>query len=113
MKKGDRANFKYYNGEMDAIIEKLNAMEKERMESPELVHGAYTYGELKKAFDAVCDPTDWKAPIMAAMPGEAVNIVVAAIEFFTATNPKVGVAVGTMRYVVTSEGYRAGPAGDH
>lgn len=77
------------------------------------LYDGYTMDELREAFDAVCDPTDWKGPIAATLPGEAVGLVVAAIKFFTATNPNVGRGVGPMRYVVTSEGYRAGPAGDH
>ena len=59
------------------------------------------------------DPNDWKAPIAVSLPGEFVLIVVAAIKFYTATIPEVTLDVSTMRYTVTSIGYRAGPAGDH
>jgi len=73
----------------------------------------YTHETLSKAFDAVADPGDWRAPIAVWLPGEAVNLVVEAIRYFTATDPKVGLDMHRMRYLVTSEGYRAGPAGDH
>ncbi|CAK0780102.1 hypothetical protein CCP4SC76_7220007 [Gammaproteobacteria bacterium] len=38
-------------------------------------------------------------------------MIVEAIEFFTATKPQVDLNVDTMRYRITSEGYRMGPAG--
>ena len=77
------------------------------------IYKGYTEEELSKAFDAVANSDDWKDEIAAVMPGEAVTLVVAAIEFYTATTPKISLNVNTMRYVVTSEGYRRGPAGDH
>ena len=73
----------------------------------------YSQDQLKKAFDAVCDPKDWKGPIAAVMQGELVNVVVEAIKHYTATVPDVQLDVSTMRYLVTSPGYRMGPAGDH
>jgi len=78
----------------------------------EVVHKGYTYGQLREAFTAAHDPKDWKAPISVWVPGEAVMLTVAAIEFYTATNPKVQLNTETMRYLITSEGYRQGPAGD-
>lgn len=78
------------------------------------VHKGFTEDELRAAFDKIANPDDWKDEIAVAMPGECVMLAVAAIEFYTATNPKVSLAIGSkMTYVVTSEGYRAGPAGDH
>jgi len=45
--------------------------------------------------------------------GEYVPVIVAAIRYFTATEPKIHVDTRTMKYLVESEGYRNGPAGDH
>jgi len=73
----------------------------------------YRVKDLEKVFNRLTDPDDWKAPIATRMPGELVNIAVAAIEFYTATVPQIAVDLTTMTYLVTSEGYRAGPAGDH
>ena len=73
----------------------------------------YTQAQLSDAFDAVANPHDWKAPICVAVPGEHVSIVVAAIQFYTATEPTIELCISNMRYVITSEGYRNGPAGDH
>lgn len=73
----------------------------------------YTVADLRVVFDRVCDPVDWKNPITAVTTGEGVMGLVAAIEFFTATTPTVTLNTTTMRYLVTSEGYRQGPAGDH
>lgn len=67
--------------------------------------------DLRKVFDVVADPNDWKAPIAVWVSGENVLPVVAAIEFHTATNPTVQLDTTRMRYLVESEGYRNGPAG--
>ena len=80
---------------------------------PKPIYKGYTHKQLTAAFAAVEDPDDWRGPICAAMPGEAVLPVVAAIEFFTATTPTVQLDTQTMTYYVSSIGYRAGPAGDH
>lgn len=77
------------------------------------VYKNYSLEDLKSAFDKVADPDDWRGEIATSMPGECVNLVVAAIQFYTATNPKVALDIKTMRYLVTSKGYRMGPAGDH
>ena len=71
----------------------------------------YDIDDLRKVFDAICDPDDWRAPIAVSVSGEAVLPVVAAIEFYTATNPSVSLNVERMKYLVTSVGYRNGPAG--
>jgi hypothetical protein len=73
----------------------------------------FRVSDLRKIFEKLADPQDWKGPIAATMPGEAVMGACAAIEYFTATVPWVRLDTRTMTYVVTSEGYRMGPAGDH
>ncbi|MGA2260003.1 MAG: hypothetical protein ABSH28_01055 [Acidobacteriota bacterium] len=73
----------------------------------------FRVSDLRKLFEKLADPKDWKGPIAATMPGEAVLGACAAIEYFTATVPRVGLDTQTMTYLVTSEGYRMGPAGDH
>jgi hypothetical protein len=75
------------------------------------VFKGYAVDDLKAVFDRICDPKDWRGPIAATMAGELVMAAVAAIEFYTATTPKVELDITTMRYLVTSEGYRMGPAG--
>ena len=78
-----------------------------------IVYKGYTHSQLAQVFDAVKNPQDWKAPILASMPGEAVLATIAAIEFFTATTPEITLDTRTMQYHVYSIGYRNGPAGDH
>lgn len=73
----------------------------------------YTIRALRRMFDTLCDPDDWKAPIAAWVSGEAVLEAVAAIEFFTATHPRVALNTTIMQYMIESEGYQNGPAGDH
>jgi hypothetical protein len=73
----------------------------------------FMVADLRKVFDALCDPQDWQGPITATMPGEAVLAATTAIEFFTGTVPRVVLNMKTRHYVVESEGYRAGPCGDH
>lgn len=68
---------------------------------------------LEAVFSRIQDPEDWKAPIAVSIPGEMVSIAVAAIKFYTATVPTVSLNVQTMEYLIQSEGYRNGPAGDH
>ena len=77
------------------------------------LYNGYTHTQLKETFDAVCDPQDWKAEIAVAVPGELVNVTVEAIKFFTATVPEVKLDIANMRYLITSVGYRYGPAGDN
>jgi len=73
----------------------------------------FTQTQLTDAFDKIKDPTDWKNPICARVKGEAVTLIVAAIQHFTATNPTVQLNQNTMDYIIESEGYRMGPAGDY
>lgn len=75
------------------------------------VYGGYSRRELSKAFDKVRNPDDWKAPISAWVPRHDMFVVQAAVEFYTATEPKVTVYPDMVH--VQSIGYRSGPAGDH
>lgn len=108
------------------IEEILKAEEQRRIEYEKTTRiCGYTIAEMREAFDSVSDPQDWKAPIETTATCRAeVDIAVAAIEFFTATKPKVQkahafaaphkdalVQMATPIYIITSEGYRNGPAG--
>lgn len=97
---------------MQEWIEEQRRLDAE-MDAKVVSQYGFTRGDLKKVFDMICNPTDWKVPIAISVGGEMVIPVVEAIKFFTATNAKVSLNVDTMRYLVTSEGYRNGPAGDH
>ena len=80
----------------------------------EIESGGYPYHMLQKAFDAVCNSSDWKAPICADIAGdEYMDLVVEAIKFFTATEPVIKPSQIAGNVIVMSEGYRMGPAGDH
>lgn len=77
---------------------------------------------LRAAFNQICDPNDWKAPIDALVPAAGFKIYQDAIQFMTATHPTIHErdADGKRFYLnrqqafrITSEGYRNGPAGDH
>ena len=73
----------------------------------------YTEEELGRAFDAVSDPEDWKAPIAAYIPGEVFDIVYRAIVFYTSTVPSGTYVPSEGRWIIRADGYRMGPAGDH
>lgn len=73
----------------------------------------YDPEDLEKIFKACANPDDWKDAIFVEVSGELVLITVAAIRFYTATDPRVSLNPDTMRYLIQSEGYRMGPAGDH
>lgn len=77
------------------------------------MYKGYCVADLHKVFDGVANPTDWKAPIHCVCAGEAVMPIVAAIQYYTATTPKVTLNMTTMEYYIDAVGYRAGPAGDH
>jgi hypothetical protein len=69
---------------------------------------------LKDAFDKVCDPKDWKAPIYKRIMRRDLDVTLAAIAFFTATSAEVVMDIpGRPDVLIESEGYRNGPAGDH
>lgn len=72
----------------------------------------FTIQAIEQAFNAVKDPRDWKAPISTTVPKESKDLVVAAIEFYTATIPVVAEMING-HFAISSEGYRNGPAGDH
>jgi hypothetical protein len=68
-----------------------------------------TVGALRKAFDLVCDPKDWKEPIHAVIPRKRWEITREAIIFFTATEPWIVSDLGNL-LVIHAIGYRRGPA---
>ena len=97
---------------MKSIEEILREQEKEQENEVVSTYG-YTYKELSEIFDKIANSEDWKAPILVSCPGESVIAICEAIKFFTATVPQVTLNPEKMVYVIYSEGYRNGPAGDH
>lgn len=83
------------------------------MTTEDLKFRGYTVEELQEIWSRIANPIDWKSPVCVKTTGDMVAPVIAAIIFFTATIPVVNLNVETMSYYITSEGYRAGPAGDH
>ena len=76
-------------------------------------HGQ-TERTLNRAFNAVANPNDWKAPIKTAhVKGVDLQATCAAIVYYTATWPKIDYCPATGGFWVSADGYRAGPAGDH
>jgi len=77
------------------------------------VYKGFTLDELATTFYRLHDPKDWRDPIAAWVPGELVMVAVASIEYYACTPVTVTLNTTTMQYLVTSIGYRQGPAGDH
>lgn len=84
------------------------------------------YELMNLAFDHVCDPKNWKAPIDALVPAQYVKIYVDAVKHMTSTDcevfhiqDEVPIFVSNVwgrsiqMYRIKSIGYQAGPAGDH
>lgn len=66
----------------------------------------------RAAFNQVCDPEDWKAPIDCIVPWGLANLYMNAIEFMTGVTPTFErLNNGDTRLKCC--GYRLGPCGDH
>jgi hypothetical protein len=77
--------------------------------------GGYTEEELRSAFDAVADKEDWRNPIAALVTSDNLQITVYAINFYTANTTSVRRIPNKFKnlFLLESDGYRLGPAGDH
>jgi hypothetical protein len=72
----------------------------------------WTREELSAAFNAVANPTDWRAPICAEVRIEDFAKTAEAVGFFTATELVARHTPGKPGwFLVEAVGYRAGPAG--
>lgn len=71
----------------------------------------FTQAQLEAAFDKVADPSDWKNPIYKVVHRDDVHISVCAVTHFTAASVEVTEMWGD-KFIVSSPGYRMGPAGD-
>ncbi|GEM_PF-2845850 len=73
----------------------------------------HTIANMRKAFDLLADPDDWRAPIDAWIDHRAYGLAAAAVEFFTCTELQIigGPQPLTGRILVHADGYRMGPAG--
>ena len=72
----------------------------------------HTTQELEQAFDSVCDPADWKAPIRTPANDLKfdLDLVKDSIEYFTATVANFETDNAGAIWLV-ADGYRMGPAG--
>jgi hypothetical protein len=75
----------------------------------EFTYHGFSEQQLQAAFNAVKDRRDWKAPIMATITRQHVELVYRAIVFYTATEPTFTHLSGEV-YRVEAMGYRNGPA---
>ena len=67
-----------------------------------------TIADLRRCFEAVSDPDDWKAPVTVAAPAAMVRLIIRAVEFFHADTPEVvGVQPITGLVTLRGHGYQA------
>ncbi len=67
-----------------------------------------TVGDLRKVFDRIVNPDDWKAPWAANVPHQLVGIVKRAVVFFHADEPiVVGLVPITGKVRMEGRGYMA------
>jgi len=96
---------------MDAVIEaERKATEKFEAETvaARIDGHNYSIADLRKVFDAVCNPEDWKAPWAAFVPHQIVPVVMASVEFFHADRPTVGgIQPLTGKVSMMGKGYQA------
>lgn len=65
---------------VDQVLKELNEIE------IKVGNRIFSRGELKEAFDLVCDKENWKLPINTTLPVkdiQALNTILVAVEFFT------------------------------
>lgn len=72
---------------------------------------AFTEAQLNTAFDKVADPADWRNPIYEVIDRDDVEVTVKAIQYFTAAPVEVKDLDWNDEFMITSPGYRMGPAG--
>lgn len=83
---------------------KRAAWESETVATPE----GDTIADLRRCFEAVSDPDDWKAPIAVAAPAAMVTLIIRAVWHFHAdTLEIVGVQPITGLVTLRGHGYRA------
>lgn len=69
--------------------------------------------ELKAAFERVCDPRDWRAPIRAVIPAVERLLVEKAVRWYAETEPRFEAVPGDgLLLVVVAPGYRVRWAGE-
>lgn len=82
-------------------------------EKVQLMNGLHP--ALTGLFNKVAPKDNWKGPINAlvTLSADELALLPYAIEFFTATKATILRGSNPGTYVVTADGYAAGPAGDH
>jgi len=77
--------------------------------------GRYSKVELSKAFNEVVKGQDWRDPIcFVVKEGKDFCLYRKAIEDHTATDPVIKPSdQNSKQFIILSEGYRLGPAGDY
>jgi len=90
----------------------MNASRNAASHTAENYHRGFGETQLRNAFDKVRPAKDWKAEISAVVnPSEwPLDLVAAAVEFYTATTITVEPITNSPRVLVTAPGYRNGPA---
>ena len=59
-----------------------DAADEKRLDATVVTAEGETRGQLRAAFDAVCDRADWKQPWCAAVAAELVGLTLRAVAFF-------------------------------
>lgn len=96
---------------MDVAIRRTGTVSPGYMEDA-IMKGPYTVAELRKAFEAVQDPDDWRAEIDAWIDHEDYNVTNAAITFFTGAEIDAVTQVTPIKGMgIHAVGYRNGPCG--
>jgi len=72
---------------------------------------SFTQSQLEAAFDKVADPADWRNSIWQVVDRDAVEVTVCAIQYFTAAAVEVKDLEWNDEFMISSPGYRMGPAG--
>jgi len=88
------------------LMEKIQAEDSKRVVATLNGHD-FTIAELKRVFDCVADPTDWRKPWSAWVPFQAVGLVREAVRWFHGDFPKIhGFRPIDGKILMSGEGYQ-------
>ena len=83
----------------------VNALQNEA--EKKLFYRGYSVADLRRVFNSISDPNDWKKPLVCTCKGETLSAVIYSIVYFLGDSPSIHLDMDKMVYTVSSKGYQA------